>query len=198
MIAVVDYGAGNIFSVANALKFLNQPYKITQNQKDLDNCDKIILPGVGAFKDAVNMLKKKNLFEPLQFYGRQKPFLGICLGMQLLFEKGFEFGQTEGLGFIQGNVKLMEVPYKIPHMGWNSLVFDKKECPLIKGLKENTYVYFVHSYAAETDKKNIVAHCNYGKEITAFVQNGNIYGTQFHPEKSGEKGLKILQNFCEL
>ena len=198
MIAIVDYGAGNIFSVDNALKFLNQPYILANTEKELEQCDKIILPGVGAFRDVADMLKSKKLFSPLQKLGKIKPLLGICLGMQLLFEKGYEFGESEGLGLIKGSVELMDVPYKIPHMGWNSLVYDNIDCPLFVGVKQNAYVYFVHSYAAITDKKYIAAHCDYGKPITAVVQNGNVFGTQFHPEKSGEQGLKILSNFCSL
>lgn len=198
MIAVVDYGAGNMFSVINALKFLKQDFITTDNETGLNNCDKIILPGVGAFKDAVNMLSEKKLIQPLKELGKKKPLLGICLGMQLLFEKGYEFGETEGLGLIEGSVELMEVPYKIPHMGWNSLNFYNKDCPLLKGVEEKSYVYFVHSYMAVTDKKNIAAAADYGKDIPALVQNNSVYGAQFHPEKSGTAGLKILQNFCIL
>ena len=198
MIAVVDYGAGNIFSVINALKFLNQQCTLVREAKELDPCDKIILPGVGAFKDAVKMLKDRGLFEPLKQQGKIKPFLGICLGMQLLFDKGYEFGETEGLGLIGGTVELMQTRYKIPHMGWNSLVFDNKNCPLLKDIGEGSYVYFVHSFLAVTKKENIAAHCEYGLKVPALVENGNVYGAQFHPEKSGETGIKILNNFCNL
>lgn len=198
MIAVVDYGAGNIFSVLNALTFLKQPFIVAENESQLQACEKIILPGVGAFPDAVNNLKKRGLFEPLKIHGRQKPFFGICLGMQLLFDKGTEFCETEGLGLIDGTVELMEVPYKIPHMGWNSLIIDQKDCPLLKDVKENSYMYFVHSYMAKTDSKNIAAHCDYGATVPALVCSGNIYGAQFHPEKSGGTGIKILSNFCNL
>jgi glutamine amidotransferase len=197
MIGIPDYGAGNLFSLTNALKFLKYEFITSDKAEDLDKCGKIILPGVGAFRDAVNMLKQKNLFDYLKDVGLKKPFFGICLGMQLLFEKGYEFGETEGLGLISGSVKLMKVPYKIPHMGWNSLVFKKEDCPLFEGVKNGSYMYFVHSYAADTAKENIAASCDYGMDIPALVQKGNVYGAQFHPEKSGNAGLKILDNFCK-
>lgn len=197
MIGVVDYGAGNMFSVINALKYLKQSYITADNIQVLSGCDRIILPGVGAFKDAVNKLKKLQLFEYLKQQRGGKPFLGICLGMQLLFEKGYEFGETEGLGLICGSVRHLKVPYKIPHMGWNSLVFNKQS-PLLHGVKEESYVYFVHSFVAEAQNPDIAAYCEYGVQIPALVQKENVFGAQFHPEKSGSIGLKILENFCLL
>ena len=196
MIAVIDYGAGNIFSVKNALDFLGMENRLTSSAKDIESADAVILPGVGAFPKAMDMLEKSGLIETIQIQARKKPFLGICLGMQLLFDKGYEFEACDGLGLIEGKVKKMEEPELIiPHMGWNKLEI-LNDCPLLCGLEENSYVYFVHSYKAECNDKNISAYSVYGGIVPALVYDGGtVYGAQFHPEKSGETGLKILKNF---
>ncbi len=196
MIAVVDYGAGNIFSVKNALDYLGMDSMLTDKREDIENADAIILPGVGAFPSAMNMLNKSGLVSTIKEQALKKPFLGICLGMQLLFEKGYEFEECDGLGLIPGNVVKMEEPELIiPHMGWNKLEM-LNDCPLLSGLDENSFVYFVHSYKAQCDDRNIAAYSVYGGRVPALVSDGRtVYGAQFHPEKSGETGLKILKNF---
>lgn len=198
MIAIVDYGAGNIFSVKNALDFIGAESKLTADAAEIRSAEKIILPGVGAFPKAMEMLNEKRLVDIIREEARKKPFLGICLGMQLLFDKGYEFSETEGLGLIHGTVELMNEPnLSIPHIGWNKLEI-LNDCPLLNGLKEEEYVYFVHSYKAHCADENVSAYCEYGSRVNALVFDGNIYGAQFHPEKSGETGLKILKNFVEL
>lgn len=199
MIAIIDYGAGNLFSVKNALDFLGLENKITKDPQDLRKADKLILPGVGAFADAMRMLNESGLVEVIREEVQKKPLLGICLGMQMLFEKGYEFGETDGLGLIKGCVKLMEPEgnLAIPHIGWNELE-KNEECPLLAKCGEGEYVYFVHSYAAECDSKNVAAYCDYGMKVPALVFEGNVYGAQFHPEKSGETGLNILRCFAAL
>lgn len=196
MIAVIDYGAGNIFSVKNALDYLGMESRLTDKKEDIESADALILPGVGAFPSAMDMLNKSGLVDTIKSEAKKKPFLGICLGMQLIFEKGYEFEECDGLGLIPGSVKKMEEENLIiPHMGWNKLEV-LNECPLLAGLDENSFVYFVHSYKAECDDKNIAAYSNYGGRVPALVYDGGtVYGAQFHPEKSGETGLKILKNF---
>ncbi len=196
MIAVIDYGAGNIFSVKNALDYLGMESKLTNKKEDIESADALILPGVGAFPSAMDMLNKSGLVDTIKTEAKKKPFLGICLGMQLIFEKGYEFEECDGLGLIPGSVKKMEEENLIiPHMGWNKLEV-LNDCPLLAGLDENSFVYFVHSYKAECDDKNIAAYSNYGGRVPALVYDGGtVYGAQFHPEKSGETGLKILKNF---
>lgn len=195
MIAIIDYGAGNIFSVKNALDFIGLPNILTDKKSEIENADALILPGVGAFPSAMNMLKEKHLVNTIKEQATQKPFLGICLGMQLIFDKGFEFEETAGLSLINGTVEKMVAPdLNIPHIGWNKL--EKiNDCPLLNGLFDEEYVYFVHSYKAVCDDKNISAFCQYGGKVPALVFNGSVYGAQFHPEKSGKTGLKILKNF---
>ena len=195
MIAIIDYGAGNIFSVKNALDFIGLPNILTDKKSEIENADALILPGVGAFPSAMNMLKEKHLVNTIKEQATQKPFLGICLGMQLIFDKGFEFEETAGLSLINGTVEKMVAPdLNIPHIGWNKL--EKiNDCPLLNGLSDEEYVYFVHSYKAVCDDKNISAFCQYGGKVPALVFNGSVYGAQFHPEKSGKTGLKILKNF---
>ena len=199
MTAIIDYGAGNLFSVKNALDFLGIENKITNAPDDLRSADRLILPGVGAFPDAMRMLNESGLVEVIKEEVQKKPLLGICLGMQMLFEKGYEFGETDGLGLIPGSVKLMhpagELP--VPHIGWNSLEFNEP-CKLLDKCKNGEYVYFVHSFAAECDSRNVAAYCDYGMKIPALVFEGNVYGAQFHPEKSGETGLNILRCFAAL
>lgn len=198
MIAVIDYGAGNLFSVKNALDYLDIKSCFTRKKEDIEKADAIILPGVGAFPSAMKMLNETWLVETIKSQAKIKPFLGICLGMQMLFEKGYEFEEAEGLGLISGCVdKIKDTGLNIPHMGWNKLE-RLNDCPLIHGLPEDSYVYFVHSYQAYCNDENISAYCDYGVKIPSLVFNKNIYGAQFHPEKSGEVGLKILKNFSEL
>ena len=199
MIAIIDYGAGNLFSVKNALDFLGLENKITKDPDDLRKADRLILPGVGAFADAMRMLNESGLVEVIREEVQKKPLLGICLGMQMLFEKGYECGETDGLGLIKGCVKLMqpEGNLAIPHIGWNELE-KNEECPLLAKCGEGEYVYFVHSYAAECDSKNVAAYCDYGMKVPALVFEGNVYGAQFHPEKSGDTGLNILRCFAAL
>lgn len=198
MIAIVDYGAGNIFSVKNAMDYLGLPAELTSKADDIRNADGIILPGVGAFPWAMSMLTKSGLVEVIMEEAVKKPFLGICLGMQLIFSKGYEFEETDGLGLIDGQVRLMTPEgLSIPHIGWNKLE-KNRECALLNGLGDDEYVYFVHSYAAECADEDVAAYCEYGNRVTALVNRGTVYGAQFHPEKSGKTGLKILSNFAEL
>lgn len=198
MIAIVDYGAGNIFSVLNAMEYLKIPARLTADADELRAADAILLPGVGAFPDAMRMLEEAGLTGLLREEAEKKPFLGICLGMQMLFEKSCEFGETAGLGLIPGEiVKIPDTGLKIPHMGWNSLDI-RQDCPLLADTAAGESVYFVHSYMAQTDTAYIAASCHYGVEVPALVRRGYIYGAQFHPEKSGRVGLRMLQNFAAL
>lgn len=200
MIAIIDYGAGNIFSVKNALDYLKIENKLTKDKYEIENAGAVILPGVGAFPWAMTKLNESGLVETIKEQAEKKPFLGICLGMQLIFEKGYEFGECDGLGLVEGKVdKIVEPDLVIPHMGWNRLEYNDMSCPLLKGLSDEEYVYFVHSFKAFCDDKNIAAYCRYGNKIPALVTNGKyVFGAQFHPEKSGDTGLKILKNFAEL
>ena len=200
MIAVIDYGAGNLFSVQNALDYLGLENTISSDRDVLKKADGLILPGVGAFPDAMGMLEKRGLIGITREEAVKKPFLGICLGMQVLFDKGFEFRETDGLGLISGRVDKIVCGEKIPHMGWNHLRWNHLKqkhsgCPLLNGVPEGSSVYFVHSYMAFTDEENLAASCSYGVEIPALVQRGSVFGAQFHPEKSGEVGLLMLKNF---
>jgi glutamine amidotransferase len=200
MTAVIEYGAGNIFSVKNALDFLGEPCVLTDDPALIEEADRVVLPGVGAFPAAMEKLTASGLIPALKKSAAEKPFLGICLGMQILFEKGFEFSETEGLGLIGGNVvKLPEKGLPIPHMGWNSLKI-LRDNPLTANLGENPYVYFVHSFAGQCkNRDNLAAVCDYGGEVTALVYDGKFtFGSQFHPEKSGDTGMTILKNFCGL
>ena len=196
MIAVIDYGAGNIFSVKNALDYLGYENRLTKSAEDIKNADGIILPGVGAFPWAMKMLNESGLVDTIKTEAKKKPFLGICLGMQLLFDKGYEFEECNGLGLIPCHVdKINEPDLVIPHMGWNKLE-KNHDCPLLEGLSDNEYVYFVHSYKAFCEDENLYAYCEYGNKVSALVSDGKtVFGAQFHPEKSGETGLKILKNF---
>lgn len=202
MIAIIDYGAGNLFSVRNALNYLGLENTITSDKNEIVGADRIILPGVGAFGDAMNKLNNSGLVDTLKSEAAKKPFLGICLGMQLLFEKSYEFGEFEGLGLIKGSIKLMrpEGDLAVPQMGWNALEYNKS-CPLLNGDGEGQhiqYVYFVHSYAADCESNYVYAYTDYGGRVPALVGRGYVYGAQFHPEKSGETGLEILRRFGEL
>ena len=199
MITIIDYGAGNLFSVQNALNYLGVENRISSRAEDIISADKLILPGVGAFPDAMKMLDEAGLTEVIKEQAKLKPLMGICLGMQMLFDKSYEFGETAGLGLIPGTVELMHPAddLVIPHIGWNAL--EKNEpCALLDGVNEGDYVYFVHSFAAVTDSKNVAAYCDYGMKVPALVTSGKVYGCQFHPEKSGKTGLTILKNFCEI
>ena len=199
MIAIIDYGAGNIFSVKNALDYLELESRLVSDIDSVKSADAVILPGVGAFPAAMKKLEATGLVDTIKAEAEKKPFLGICLGMQLIFEKGYEFEETDGLGLIGGSVIKMEEPdLIIPHMGWNKLE-KLNDCPLLKNVGDNEYVYFVHSYKAQCDDKNISAYSEYGGRVPALVYNGKyVYGAQFHPEKSGETGLKILKSFGDL
>lgn len=202
MLAIIDYGVGNLFSLQCSLKKIGVEAVVTKDAEVIKNADRIILPGVGAFGDAAEKLRATGLVDVIRSEAEKgKPFLGICLGMQLLFDKGFEYGEHDGLGFIKGNVVPLEgkIPAElnIPHMGWNALSLDKN-CPLFKYIKDGDCVYFVHSYYATDCDEAVVATAEYGIPVTAAVGKGNIFGCQFHPEKSGETGLKILKAFCEI
>lgn len=199
MIAIIDYGAGNIFSVKNALDYLGLESELVSDKESIKAADAVILPGVGAFPAAMKMLSETGLVETIKEEAARKPFLGICLGMQMLFEKGYEFEECDGLGLIKGAVRKMEEPdLIIPHMGWNKLE-KLNDCKLLEGLSDNEYVYFVHSYKAECADENITAYSEYGGRVPALVFDGKfVYGAQFHPEKSGSTGLAILKNFGAL
>ncbi len=199
MIAIIDYGAGNIFSVKNALDYLGLESELVSDKESIKAADALILPGVGAFPAAMNMLNETGLIDTIKEEAAKKPFLGICLGMQMLFEKGYEFEECDGLGLIKGSVRYMDEPdLIIPHMGWNKLE-KLNDCKLLEGLGDDEYVYFVHSYKAECADENISAYSEYGGRVPALVYDGKfVYGAQFHPEKSGSTGLAILRNFGEL
>lgn len=198
MIAIIDYGAGNLFSVQNALDFLGVESAVASTEAQLTAADGLILPGVGAFPDAMARLEERGLVPVLRREAARKPLLGICLGMQLLFETGYEFGETPGLGLIPGCVQRIQAPgLKIPHMGWNDLT-RLHPCLLTAQTRDGDYVYFVHSYRAETPEENIACYTTYGERVPAMVHKGMVYGAQFHPEKSGEVGLAMLRNFARL
>ena len=198
MTAIIDYGAGNIFSVKNALEYLGDDCKLTASAEEIKNADRIILPGVGAFPAAMKKLGDTGLIDTIKEEAVKKPFLGICLGMQMIFSKGYEFEECDGLGLIEGDIRLMTPEdLDIPQIGWNRLI-KNHECPLMQGLGDEEYVYFVHSYSARCADEYVAAYTDYGENVTALVQSGNVYGAQFHPEKSGDIGLKILKNFTRL
>ncbi len=199
MIAIIDYGAGNIFSVKNAMDYLGLESRLVSDEKSVRESDAVILPGVGAFPAAMEKLKATGLVDIIKEEAAKKPFLGICLGMQLIFEKGYEFEECDGLGLISGSVRKMEEPdLIIPHMGWNKLE-KLNDCPLLENVGDDEYVYFVHSYKAECEDRNIAAYSEYGGRVPALAYDGKyVYGAQFHPEKSGETGLKILRSFAGL
>lgn len=200
MIAIVDYGVGNLFSLRSSLKSIGAEAVITSDRNIIGNAEKLILPGVGAFGDAVRKLRDSGLDVLLKEQAAKgKEILGICLGMQLLFEKSMEYGEHEGLGLLKGSVIPMEgtIPagLKIPHIGWNGLHFTR-DSRLFRYIEENDCVYFVHSYYAADCGESLIATAEYGREITAAVEKGNVKGCQFHPEKSGRVGLNILRAFC--
>lgn len=202
MVAIVDYGVGNLFSLKSSFSAIGANAVVTSSKSELESADSIILPGVGAFRDAAKKLKDSGLEDTVISLAKNgKPLMGICLGMQLLFEKSFEYGEHKGLGLIKGEIKPIEtvIPkgYKIPHIGWNSLEI-KKPSPIFENVNNGEYVYFVHSYYAADCENSVTAVSDYGAPLTAAVQSGNIFGCQFHPEKSGETGLKILRSFVAL
>ncbi len=203
MIAIVDYGVGNLFSLKSSFAKIGAEAVVTGNAEDIRRADKIILPGVGAFADAAEKLKKSGLDKLLISLSESgKPLLGICLGMQLLFEKSYEYGEHKGLGLLKGEIVPIEgavsKDYKIPQIGWNSLKFTDKKSKLFRHIKNGDFVYFVHSYYASKCDDSVTAVCDYGAPLTASAEKGSIYGCQFHPEKSGDVGLNILRAFCEL
>lgn len=196
--AIVDYGVGNLKSVSNAMNYLGVNTLITSDAKELELADAIILPGVGAFPDAAEKLRTPGLDQVLIGQAEKKPILGICLGMQLLFDRGEEVRPCSGLGLIPGHVAKIQTGYKLPHIGWNCLEF-KNNSPIFKGLNDGAYVYFVHSFCGYAHSENdVIARTQYGPSLVAAVSHGNVFGCQFHPEKSGETGLMILKNFGEL
>lgn len=201
MIAVIDYGMGNLGSVSNALKSLGGEVTVTQKSSDLRRADKIVLPGVGAFKDAMDALAGLNLIDSLKSeLAADKTYLGICLGLELLFEKSEEGGGCKGLGILKGDVvEFSNVNLKVPHIGWNQVSIKKKDCPLLKGIGDNTFFYFVHSYYVRPKDKGMIATVtDYGGEFTSVIWQDNIYAVQYHPEKSQKMGLKFLENFLKL
>ena len=202
MIAIVDYGVGNLFSLESSFAAIGEPVTVTGDAKVLREAERIVLPGVGAFGDAADKLRATGLDAAVISEAKAgKPLLGICLGMQLLFEKSYEYGEHAGLGLIPGAVKsiadVIPADCKIPHIGWNALIY-KHPTPLFKYIREGDCVYFVHSFAAFDCAESVVAAAEYGAELTAAVQKENVFGCQFHPEKSGKVGLNILKAFCEV
>lgn len=202
MTVIVDYGVGNLFSLKSSFASLGVKVTVSSQKEDIQNADRIILPGVGAFGDAAEKLRASGLLETLvQEANNGKPLLGICLGMQLLFEKSYEYGEHEGLGLIPGEIRpiadVIPADYKIPHIGWNALDFSEKQSSLFRYIQNGDHVYFVHSFYATGCKDYTIASAEYGAPLTAAVQRGKIFGCQFHPEKSGKVGLAILKAFCE-
>ena len=202
MIAIIDYQMGNLRSVQKGFEAVGHSAEITSSPADILQADKVVLPGVGAFRDAIAELHKRDLVEPIkEVIAADKPFLGICLGLQLLFDRSYEGGEYEGLGIIPGEVKKFELPegYKVPHMGWNEAAI-KKPAPILNGINEGTHFYFVHSFYAQPDSQDVVAiESSYHDPFCAMIWNGaNLFATQFHPEKSQKDGLAILKNFAEL
>ncbi len=206
MLCIIDYGVGNLFSLSSSLNALNIDNVVSKEPRDLENAERIILPGVGAFGDAMNKLIDTGLVPVLdREVEKGKPLLGICLGMQLLFEKSTEYGEHKGLGYIAGQIEDLSSAFshigfkaKVPHMGWNSLEIARPESPLMKYTKQGDYVYYVHSFYKAADDDSLVAASDYGVKISGAVQNKNVFGTQFHPEKSGDVGLRILKAFSEI
>ena len=201
MIAIIDYGVGNLFSLASSFAAIGKEATVTSDPAVIRAADRLILPGVGAFEDAARKLRESGMADLVkEEAARGKPIMGICLGMQMLFERSFEYGEHEGLGLIKGSVRpiadVIPKDLKIPHIGWNALHFTRQN-PLFKYLKEGDFVYFVHSFYAADCQDAVIATSEYGAPLTAAVAVGNVMGCQFHPEKSGEVGLSILRAFCE-
>lgn len=202
MVGIIDYGVGNLFSLKSSLSFLGVNAEIVNSEASIAKCDRLILPGVGAFGDAAKALRESKLDKTVIKAAKEgTPLLGICLGMQLLFEKGLEFGVHEGLGLIPGQVvpiKPLIGENKIPHIGWNQLFLSESKGDIYKYTPDKEFVYFVHSFHADCPEEYITARTEYGAMLTASVQNGNVMGAQYHPEKSGDAGLLILKSFCEI
>jgi len=199
MIALIDYGLGNMFSVKRALDKVKADYVLTGKPEDLEKANKLVLPGVGAFGDGMKGLRKRNLVETIRLQAKQKPILGICLGMQLMMEVGHEFGRHEGLGLIKGTVEKISTNEKLPQIGWNE-INKQKESKLLKGIKNKEFFYFVHSFVVKPkEKQAIAAITDYGgDEFCSVIEYNNVFGAQFHPEKSSAEGIKIYQNFKNL
>ena len=200
MVAIIDYGVGNLFSLQSSFKAIGAEAVVTADPDVIHKADRILLPGVGAFGDAAKKLRDSGMAEVVCNEAKAgKPVMGICLGMQLLFEDAYEYGHHKGLGLIHGSVRpiadVIPKDLKIPHIGWNGLTFPK-ENPLFKYIKEGDFVYFVHSFHAVDCEESLIATTEYGVTVTAAVAKGNIFGCQFHPEKSGDVGLNILRGFC--
>lgn len=201
MIAIIDYGVGNLFSLRSSLKFIGEQAVVSGDAEEIRRADRLILPGVGAFSDAAAKLKDTGLAEVIRSEAASgKPIMGICLGMQLLFNKSYEYGEHEGLGLISGAVKPISdvIPsgLKIPHIGWNALI-KKKEHPILRNVNEGECVYFVHSFYAADCESSVIATAEYGAQLTAAVADKNVIGCQFHPEKSGDVGMRILRAFAK-
>ena len=202
MIAIIDYGVGNLFSLRSSFESIGADICVTSDPSVIASAERIILPGVGAFEDAARKLRESGLDRVIKDEcAKGKPLLGICLGMQLLLERSFEYGEHEGLGLLSGSIlpfsEHIDAGYKIPHIGWNKLHLSRPESPLWKYIKEDDYVYFVHSFFAPLDPAHTAAETEYGTIFTAAVAKDNVFGCQFHPEKSGSVGLNILRGFCE-
>jgi len=202
VIAIIDYGVGNLFSLKSSFKAIGQEAVITGDPEAIRRADKLVLPGVGAFGDAAALLRRDGMDKLVCAEAASgKPLLGICLGMQLLFDYSTEYGRHEGLGLIPGSVQpirpVVPASYKVPHIGWNALHFPGEKSPLFRYIREGDCVYFVHSFYGADCAESVIATAEYGPELTAAVARGNVYGVQFHPEKSGGVGLNILRAFCE-
>lgn len=202
MVAIIDYGVGNLFSLKSSFRAIGEEAVVTGEPEVIRNADKLVLPGVGAFGDAAAALRKNGMDQVVCAEAAAgKPLLGICLGMQLLFDYGVEYGRHEGLGLIPGSVQpirpVIPAAYKVPHIGWNGLHFPEAKSPLFRYVQEGDCVYFVHSFYGADCNESVIATAEYGPELTAAVAKGNVYGVQFHPEKSGSVGLHILRAFCE-
>ena len=202
MVAIIDYGVWNLFSLKSSFRAIGEEAVVTGEPEVIRNADKLVLPGVGAFGDAAALLRKNGLDQVVCTEAAAgKPLLGICLGMQLLFDYGVEYGRHEGLGLIPGSVQpirpVIPAAYKVPHIGWNGLHFPEEKSPLFRYVQEGDCVYFVHSFYGADCNESVIATAEYGPELTAAVAKGNVYGVQFHPEKSGSVGLHILRAFCE-
>ena len=202
MIGLIDYGVGNLFSLASSFAAVGAEAEIVSDAEGLRRADRLILPGVGAFRDAADKLRATGLDRiVLEQAAAGKPLLGICLGMQMLFEKSYEYGEHEGLGLLKGSVKpirdVIPADFKIPHIGWNALRLTRPDCPIFRDVRDGDHMYFVHSYHAADCADSTAAVTEYGGELTAAVWKENVFGCQFHPEKSGRVGLNILRAFCE-
>ena len=203
MLGIVDYGVGNLFSLRASLRHLGVEAVVSSDERELLSCDRLILPGVGAFGDAAEKLRATGLERAVKEFAQAGgPVLGVCLGMQLLFAESFEYGRHEGLGFLSGSVRPLSERKetegkKIPQMGWNALV-KRKDCPILTEIADGEYFYYVHSFFADGEAEDCAAYSDYGVKVAGVVQRDNVFGTQFHPEKSGDAGLRLLKTFSKL